>query len=95
VRDRHELLAGVYLRRGFLESAADEWIAACDERGPDADALVGLAQVAWARGMHEDAIVLAREAEGMAPGHQLAAGLATRLEATLHDRASSSAHGGR
>ena len=95
VRDRHELLAGVYLRRGFLESAADEWIAACDERGPDADALVGLAQVAWARGMHEDAIVFAREAEAMAPGHQLAAGLATRLEATVRERASSSAQGGR
>jgi hypothetical protein len=45
--------------------------------------------------MHEDAIVFAREAEAMAPGHRLAAGLATRLEATIRERASSSAHGGR
>ena len=94
-RDRHELLAGIYLRRGFLESAADEWIAACDERGPDADALVGLAQVAWARGMHDDAVVFAREAEGMAPGHPLASGLADRMEAAVSQNASSSTAGGR
>ncbi len=91
-RDRRELLAGVYLRRGFLESAADEWIAAVDERGPDADALVGLAQVAWARGMHEDAVLFAREAESLDPRHALASGLAARLEATALQRASSSPH---
>ncbi len=89
-RNRRELLAGVYLRRGFLESAADEWIAAVGERGPDADALVGLAQVAWARGMYEDAVVFAREAETLDSRHALAAGLAARLEATAAERASSS-----
>jgi hypothetical protein len=31
----------------------------------------------------------------MAPGHPLAAGLATRLEATVRERASSSAQAGR
>ena len=45
-RERRELLAAMYLRRGFLESAADEWIAAVQEDGADARALFGLAQVA-------------------------------------------------
>ena len=34
-RRRHDLLAEIYLRRGFLDSAADEWIAAVEEDGPD------------------------------------------------------------
>ena len=80
-RARREKLANVYLRRGFLESAADEWVATCaDGRAPDADALVGLAQVAWAMGHHEDAVVFAREAEALDAAHPLAAGLAARLE---------------
>ena len=49
-----------------------------------------LAQVAWARGMYEDAVVFAREAETLDPRHALAAGLAARLEATALERASSS-----
>jgi tetratricopeptide (TPR) repeat protein len=66
-RERHELLAGIYLRRGFLESAADEWVAACEEEGaPDAAALGGLARVAAARGLGEDARLLAAEAEKLA-----------------------------
>jgi tetratricopeptide (TPR) repeat protein len=80
-RDRREMLANTYLRRGFLESAADEWMATCaDGRAPDADALVGLAQVAWAMGHHEDAVTFAREAEAVDPAHPLAGGLAGRLE---------------
>jgi glycosyltransferase involved in cell wall biosynthesis/predicted Zn-dependent protease len=79
LRARREILAGVYLRRGFLESAADEWMASCDEHGPDADAMIGLAQVAWAQGLHDDAIVFAREAKTLDPGHALARGLAERL----------------
>ncbi len=59
----HELLAEIYLRRGFLESAADEWIAACElDGGPDAAALDGLARVAAARGFDEDAELLAGQA---------------------------------
>jgi tetratricopeptide (TPR) repeat protein len=82
VRARRELLANVYLRRGFLESAADEWAAVCTQGdGPDADALVGLAQVAWGLGQYEDAIIFARDAEALDPQHRLAAGLAGRLEA--------------
>jgi tetratricopeptide (TPR) repeat protein len=80
-RARREALANVYLRRGFLESAADEWMATCaDGAAPDADALVGLAQVAWAMGHQEDAVVFAREAEALDAAHPLAAGLADRLE---------------
>jgi tetratricopeptide (TPR) repeat protein len=81
-RMRRELLANVYLRRGFLESAAEEWMAACNEAtGPDADAFVGLAQVAWGLGETEDAIVFAREAATLDPKHPAAAGLAERMEA--------------
>jgi tetratricopeptide (TPR) repeat protein len=82
VRARRELLANVYLRRGFLESAGDEWMAACNEGpGPDADAFVGLAQVAWGLGAHEDAVVFAREAAELDPHHPAARGLADRMAA--------------
>jgi tetratricopeptide (TPR) repeat protein len=65
-RDRHDLLARMYLRRGFLESAGDEWIAAIEEHGPYAEALAGLSEVAAARGMDEDAELLASEARALA-----------------------------
>jgi hypothetical protein len=82
VRARRELLANVYLRRGFLESAGEEWMAACnDGAGPDADAFVGLAQVAWNMGQTDDAIVFAQEAATLDPTHRAAAGLADRMEA--------------
>jgi tetratricopeptide (TPR) repeat protein len=80
-RARREVLANVYLRRGFLESAGDEWMAAVKEGTPDADAFVGLAQVAWGLGAYEDAIVFAREAADLDPHHAGAAGLADRMEA--------------
>jgi tetratricopeptide (TPR) repeat protein len=78
-RHRRELLASMYLRRGFLESAADEWITVCDEAGPDGDALVGLARVAAARGLAEDALLFAREAGALEPGRADAAGLVAHL----------------
>lgn len=80
-RRRRELLAAMYLRRGFLESAADEWIAVCEEAGPDGDALVGLARVAAARGLAEDALVFAQEAGELEPGRADAAGLVAHLAA--------------
>jgi hypothetical protein len=80
VRARRELLANVYLRRGFLESAGDEWMAVCNEGpGPDADAFVGLAQVAWGLGAHADAVVFASEAAELDPHHPGAQGLADRM----------------
>jgi tetratricopeptide (TPR) repeat protein len=65
-RERRERLAAMYLRRGFLASAAEEWMAVCQQR-PDARALVGLAQVALAHGLPEDAATFAGEALGLDP----------------------------
>lgn len=65
-RRRHSILAEIYLRRGFLESAADEWAASCEEEGPDADALGGLARVAAARGLTEDAEIFEKGAAELA-----------------------------
>jgi hypothetical protein len=78
-RERSERLARVYLRRGFLESAADEWIAVVQEQGADADAFVGLAQVAWARELPDDARMFAAEAVALDPAHGTALRLAERL----------------
>jgi tetratricopeptide (TPR) repeat protein len=61
-RERRELLAGVFLRRGFLDSAAAEWIKAAEAEGPDSRALRGLALIADARGLAEDAEVFRAEA---------------------------------
>jgi hypothetical protein len=72
-------MAQMYLRRGFLESAADEWVAACQDIGPDAAALIGLAQVAYARELPEDAVVFASEAQALDPAHQGAARLLAAL----------------
>ena len=65
-RDRRERLARLYLRRGFLASAAEEWLAVAAE-GPDADALVGLAQVSFAVGEPGEALALARDALAIDP----------------------------
>ncbi|HEV3001115.1 MAG TPA: glycosyltransferase [Solirubrobacteraceae bacterium] len=80
-RERREGLAALYLRRGFLASAADEWIAVCEAEGADASALIGLAQVAWARGLDDDAVVFAQEARELEPGHAGAARLLEHLGA--------------
>ena len=56
--EQRELLANIYLRRGFLKSAAEEWMAVCSEQ-TDGRALVGLARVAAARGLREDAATFA------------------------------------
>ena len=69
-RDRRELLARMYMRRGFLSSAADEWISVCEQTGGDVEALMGLAQLAVAREMPGDALVFAREVQEIAPGHE-------------------------
>jgi hypothetical protein len=80
-RERRELLGVIYLRRGFLESAGDEWLAVCEETGPDARALVGLAQVALGRGLREDALVFAEEARELEPGHPVATQIVDALAA--------------
>ncbi len=64
-RERREILAGVYLSRGFTDLAANEWIEIVDAYGPDRRALHGLAMVAEIRGMEEDAAVFRQEAEAL------------------------------
>lgn len=80
MREVRELMASMYMRRGFLESAADEWIAAVQDFGPDARALTGLALVATARDMRDDALAFAREAKVLDPGHEAASLLLRNLE---------------
>ena len=66
-REQRELLAGVYFRRGFLESAAREWIGVAERLGaPDERALRGLAGLADAQGLHDDAQLMRDEADGLA-----------------------------
>jgi hypothetical protein len=80
LRETRELLASMYLRRGFLESAADEWIGVVQDFGPDARALTGLALVAAARELPEDALLFAREAHSLDPEHEGANLLVRNLE---------------
>ncbi|MBB4661018.1 tetratricopeptide repeat-containing glycosyltransferase family 2 protein [Conexibacter arvalis] len=79
-RERRELLADMYLRRGFLASAAEEWMAVCSEDPRDVRALVGIAQAAAAQGMTEEALDFAREAHALDPEDARAARLLQRLE---------------
>ena len=79
--DRREVLARIYLRRGFLDSAAEEWIALANER-PSARAFVGLAQVAVARELPTDAVALAEHALALDP----ASTEAERLLGALRER---------
>jgi tetratricopeptide (TPR) repeat protein len=65
-RERRQVLAELYLRHGYADSAAEEWLAACEQGGVDVPALRGLAAVAVAKGLDEDAGVFAAEAEAMA-----------------------------
>jgi len=80
-RERRERLASLYLRRGFLESAADEWIDVCQTEGPDARALLGLAQIAWARGHDDDAVAFAEEVRALDPHNRGAGALLQHLAA--------------
>ena len=80
-REKRELLGTIYLRRGFVDSAADEWLAVCQDSGPDSRALVGLAQVAYARELRDDALVLAQEATTLDPRNEGAARLVAALSA--------------
>jgi tetratricopeptide (TPR) repeat protein len=68
-RELRELLAGMYLRQGFLASAAEEWMSVCSQ-APDARALLGLAQIAQAQGMPEQALDFANAALACEPGNE-------------------------
>ncbi|MCW2977723.1 MAG: glycosyltransferase [Actinomycetia bacterium] len=77
-RERREAIARIYLQRGFLDSAAEEWLAAA-ESGPDSRAYVGLAQVALARGFRDDARALGLEALSVDPANSEASRLCEAL----------------
>jgi glycosyltransferase involved in cell wall biosynthesis len=65
-RERREALAELYLRHGYADSAAEEWITVCQQSGPDVRALRGLSLVATAKGLPQDAQVFAAEADALA-----------------------------
>lgn len=81
-RERRERLARLYLRRGFLASAADEWLAVVKD-GADADALVGLAQISFALEEPQEAIGLAREALQLEPASGRALAVIAACERSL------------
>ncbi len=76
-REQSELLATIYLRRGFVALAAQEWLAVC-ARKPDARALVALARIAAAQGLDEDVTVFAASALELEPDNAQARTLADR-----------------
>jgi glycosyltransferase involved in cell wall biosynthesis len=65
-RERRQALAELYLRRGYVDLAAEEWLALCDRHGADERSLRGLAAVAAARGMDDDAALFEAEARSLA-----------------------------
>jgi glycosyltransferase involved in cell wall biosynthesis/thioredoxin-like negative regulator of GroEL len=68
-REHRELMAVVYYRRGFLDSAAREWFAVVERLGgPDERALLGMAALADAQGLPDDAELLRAEAVALAAG---------------------------
>ncbi|HEX3802909.1 MAG TPA: glycosyltransferase [Solirubrobacteraceae bacterium] len=77
-RERRELLAQIYYRRGFLRSAGREWMAVCEQQ-PDVRALIGLGHVALANGQTETAATFAAQALALESGNEDARKL---LEAT-------------
>src|SRR5205085_11090097 len=76
-REQRELIACIYLRRGFLASAAEEWMVVCEQQ-PDCRALVGLAQVAASHGLPEDAATFGAEALRLDPGNTIAQAILAR-----------------
>jgi tetratricopeptide (TPR) repeat protein len=79
-RERRELLAEIYLRRGFVAAAGEEWMAVCRQQ-PDAKALLGLARVATAGGMPREAGEFAAAALAQDPENEAAASLLVQAAA--------------
>lgn len=79
-RERRELLAEMYMRRGFAASAAEEWMAVCRQE-PDVRALLGLARIASSRGMPREASDFAGAVLSRDPTNEVAARLLSRAAA--------------
>ncbi len=80
LRERHELRAEMYMRRGFVASAAEEWMAVC-RQAPDTRALLGLARVAAATGMSREVGDFAAAALSHDPDNEAAALLLSQVAA--------------
>ena len=78
-RERHELLAELYLGQGLLAQAAQEWMAASQPE-PDARSLFGLARVSQRHGLAQDAVTFVTGALELDPGHAQARQLLAELE---------------
>ena len=82
-REQAELVAEIHRRTGNLAGAARLWLAVC-AREPDARARLGLARVAAAQGLTEDAAVFCASALELDPGCADARALLAQLpSATL------------
>lgn len=67
-RQRRERLALIYLKRGFIKSAAREWLIVCEQK-PDLPALLGLAEVARRAQQPQNAVTFAQQALDLDPGN--------------------------
>ena len=74
-------IASRFFAAGHIDIALEEWSGVITEHGPDGAAYLGLAQVALARGMANEARSLAEEALQVDPSLPLARHLITRLGA--------------
>jgi hypothetical protein len=81
-REQRELLAQMYLKAGLVDRAAQEWLAAATE-APDVRSMVGLAQVAAAQGLTEDAVNFATAALELDPASAEAKALLQTLPAPV------------
>jgi tetratricopeptide (TPR) repeat protein len=70
IAERTLIMAPIYARQGFLNSAAECWLEWIDQDGPQADSLVGLAYISRAEERYEEALALAQDAVTMDPGHE-------------------------
>ena len=82
-REQREILASMYLRFGFLQSAAREWMTVCEVE-PDARALLGLARVAAAHGLGDDAVTFATQAVALDPAAEESQALLSALIEAAH-----------
>jgi tetratricopeptide (TPR) repeat protein len=79
-REQRELLAQMYLKHGLVDRAAQEWIAVASET-PDVRSMLGLAQIAVAQGLAEDAANFANAALELDPASAPAKALLAALPA--------------
>lgn len=85
-RTQREILATIFLSHQQTDLAAEQWIAAVQESGPDAEAYAGLADVARLQGMPDDAETMARESLALDPRNGLARRVLTALGAEVPDQ---------